>query len=410
MSYKHTRYASYIAYVTQAIVNNLAPLLFVTFQQAFEISLAKISLLIVVNFGTQIVTDIIAAKYIDRIGYRTGTVVAHIFCSFGLISMGILPYILPSPYLGLVLAMMLNAIGGGLIEVLISPVIESLPGEEKEAAMSLLHSFYCWGQVAVVLLSTLFFVTIGTNAWYILPALWSIIPIFNAILFSKVPLCKLVEEGQQTPMKQLASNHFFWMFILLMICAGASELTMSQWSSMFAETGLHVSKTLGDLLGPCAFAILMGLARVFYGIAGMKINLKKALLFSGILCVISYLVTVFSRNPMVALLGCAVCGLSVGLMWPGVFSLAAKYFKNGGTAMYAYLALAGDIGCVTGPSLVGFISTKVSVMEDTFFHRLFVNLNSIEIGLKSGLLIAIVFPLCLLIIVASLHKRTIKGI
>lgn len=405
MNYKHTKYASYIGYITQAIVNNLAPLLFVTFQEEFQISLANISLLIVINFGTQILTDILAARYIDRIGYRTGAVLAHAFSFVGLISMGVLPNILPSPYLGLVLATVVNAIGGGLIEVLISPIIESLPGDEKEASMSLLHSFYCWGQVSVVLLSTLFFVVIGANHWFYLPVIWSIIPLMNAFLFSKVPLCKLVEEEDVVPMRKLMKARLFWVFILLMVCAGASELAMSQWASMFAEKGLHVSKTMGDLLGPCAFAVLMGISRVFYGIKGTKINLKHALLISGGLCIISYMVTVFSKSPVLSLIGCAFTGLSVGLMWPGVFSLTAKYFKNGGTAMFAYLALAGDIGCVSGPSLVGLISSRVSTKDATIFHRIFHNLGPSEIGLKSGLMLAILFPLALCILLFFLHRQ-----
>lgn len=405
MNYKHTKYASYIGYITQAIVNNLVPLLFVTFQEEFNISLANISLLIVINFGTQILTDILAAKYIDHIGYRTGAVLAHFFCFVGLLSMGILPYILPNAYLGLVLAVVLNAIGGGLIEVLISPIIESLPGDEKEASMSLLHSFYCWGQVLVVLLSTLYFITIGTKHWAYLPAIWAVIPMINTFLFLKVPLCKLVEEHEQIPMKKLISTKIFWIFILLMVCAGASELAMSQWASMFAERGLKVSKTLGDLLGPCAFAVLMGISRVFYGIKGTKINLKNALFISGALCIISYIVTAFSKNPVISLIGCALTGLSVGLMWPGVFSLAAKYFKNGGTAMFAYLALAGDVGCVSGPSLVGFITSRVTVSEKTIFHRIFNNIGTSEIGLKSGLMLAILFPFTLCVLLVFLHKQ-----
>lgn len=405
MNYKHTKYASYIGYITQAIVNNLAPLLFVTFQEEFQISLANISLLIVINFGTQILTDILAARYIDRIGYRTGAVLAHAFSFVGLMTMGVLPNLLPSPYLGLVLATVVNAIGGGLIEVLISPIIESLPGDEKEASMSLLHSFYCWGQVSVVLLSTLFFVVIGANHWFYLPVIWSIIPLVNAFLFSKVPLCKLVEEEDVVPMRKLMKARIFWVFILLMVCAGASELAMSQWASMFAEKGLHVSKTMGDLLGPCAFAVLMGISRVFYGIKGTKINLKHALLISGGLCIISYMVTVFSKSPVLSLIGCAFTGLSVGLMWPGVFSLTAKYTKNGGTAMFAYLALAGDIGCVSGPSLVGLISSRVSTKDATIFHRIFHNLGPSEIGLKSGLMLAILFPLALCILLFFLHRQ-----
>lgn len=370
--YKSTLYASYIGYITQAIINNLSPLLFVTYQREFSISLKRISLLILINFGTQIITDLVAAKYVDKIGYRKAIILAHSLSVLGLIGLGTLPFLMSNPYAGLILATLLNAVGGGLIEVLISPIVEALPGDEKASAMSLLHSFYCWGQVGVVLLSTLYFSIVGMNNWKYLTILWAMIPFLNIFLFAKVPLCTLVEEEERLPLKQLFKVKIFWILFLLMICAGASELAMSQWSSLFAETGLNVSKQVGDLLGPCAFAVLMGLSRVFYGIRGSKIDLWKALIGSGILCIVSYAAAVFSPWPLLSLFGCALCGLSVGMMWPGTFSLASESYKNGGTAMFAVLALAGDIGCSAGPGLVG----------------LFTNL-------KTGLLMASIFPLLL---------------
>ncbi len=376
-TYKHTKYAAYIGYITQAIVNNLMPLLFVSFQRDFGISFDKISLLIVMNFGVQIVTDIVAAKFADRVGYRKLTVFAHVFAVCGLVMLSFLPFVV-NPFLGLCVCSGIMAVGGGLTDVVISPIVEALPGDEKVSAMGLLHSFYCWGQVGVVLFSTAFFTLAGVENWRILPILWAVVPLFNAFFFSKVPLRTLNEDGESVGLRKLFSVKIMWVLILLMLCAGASELAMSQWASYFAEEGLGVSKTFGDLLGPCAFAVLMGTARTIYGFWGEKINLKKSIGISGGLCVMSYLIVVFAENPIVSLLGCAVCGLSVGIMWPGTFSLASMNYPQGGTAMFAILALAGDVGCSCGPSVVGFVS-------------------GITGQIKSGILGAIVFPIGLIL-------------
>ncbi|MGH4052539.1 MAG: MFS transporter [Clostridium sp.] len=408
-NYKHTLYASYLGYITQAIINNLAPLLFLTFQNQFNISLESIGILISLNFTVQIITDLLSAKFVDKIGYRVSIVGAHILCSIGLISMGILPYIFSNAYVGLVIAVSINGVGGGLIEVLISPIVQSLPGEEKASAMSLLHSFYCWGQVIVVLLTTLYFYVVGTEKWLYLPMLWAIIPLFNMVLFLKVPLHTIEDDHALISFKKLFSTRIFLLFVMLMICAGASEQAMAQWVSLFAESGLKVSKTMGNLLGPCSFAMLMGTARVFYGIKGSKINMKKALVYSSILCVISYLLAVFSHIPLVSLIGCTLCGLSVGIMWPGVFSLCAEYYPRGGTAMFAILALAGDVGCTVGPGLVGFVSSRVEKATMTLSNDWFYSTSITEIGLKTGLLFTIIFPVIMVFSVMMLRRNNIQN-
>lgn len=405
LTYKHTLYASYLGYITQAIINNLAPLLFLIFQREFSISLKLIGLLISLNFGTQIVTDLMAAKLVDKIGYRICIITAHILCCVGLVFMGILPCVFSVPYIGLVIAVIINGIGGGLIEVLISPIVESLPSEEKSSAMSLLHSFYCWGQVGVVLLSTLYFKTIGTGYWYYLPGLWAFVPFFNIFLFIKVPMRTLFEDNPEGSSGNLFTAKIFWLFVLFMLCAGSSELAMSQWASLFAEAGLNVSKTVGNLLGPCAFALLMGIARLLFGFYGSKIKLENALILSSILCVASYLITVFSPIPFLSLAGCALCGFSVGIMWPGVFSLSAKHYPLGGTAMFALLALAGDIGCSTGPSIVGFISNAIEKSTLVFSLNWFPTANITEVGLKTGLLFVIVFPILMIVGVSALKRK-----
>lgn len=387
-NYQYTIYACYVGYIVQAIINNLPPLLFLTFQRDFQISMEQTGLLISINFGTQILVDLAAAKYVDRIGYRRAVVAAHVFSALGLVGLGVLPRILSNPYGGLILAMVCNAVGGGLIEVLISPIVEAAPASSaKETAMSLLHSFYCWGHVSVVILSTIGFRVFGMEHWYYLPILWSIIPLANIILFVQVPIRTLVDEDEQIPTGRLLTMGSFWLFFALMVCAGASEQGMSQWASLFAEEGLKQSKTMGDLLGPCMFAVLMGSSRAFYGKFGEKINLKGFMMGSAVLCVISYLLAVLMKNPVLALLGCGLCGLSVGIMWPGTFSLAAKGCPQGGTAMFALLALAGDVGCASGPGVVSLVSGYFS-----------------EYGIKAGLAAAILFP-CLMLALLGAQKK-----
>ncbi|MCD8067515.1 MAG: MFS transporter [Lachnospiraceae bacterium] len=380
-----TIYACYVGYIVQAIINNLPPLLFLTFQNSLGISIGLIGSLITINFGTQILVDFATAKYVDRIGYRPAIIAAHLFCTAGLLCMGTLPRFMENAYAGLVIAMVCNASGGGLIEVLVSPIVEAAPSSgAKETAMSLLHSFYCWGHVAVVVLSTIGFQVVGMERWYILPLLWSIVPFANLFFFSQVPIRTLVEESERLPGRKLFSTGAFWLFFALMLCAGASEQAMSQWASLFAEEGLGVSKTVGDLLGPCLFAVLMGSARMFYGKRGERMDLRRFMAASAVLCIVSYCMAVCLKNPCLALLGCGLCGFSVGIMWPGAFSLAAKGCPNGGTLMFGLLALAGDVGCAGGPSLVSAVSGALP-----------------EYGLRAGLLAAVCFPVFMLILLSA---------
>ena len=377
-NYNHTLYASYLGYVCQAIVNNLAPLLFLTLQRTYGISLGQITLLVTFNFGVQLLVDLASTLFVDRLGYRRCAVIAHVCCALGLAGLAVLPELLPHPYVGLLAAVCLYAVGGGLIEVLISPIVEACPTEKKDAAMSLLHSFYCWGCVLVIALSTAFLALLGSDSWRMLPLLWALVPAANAMLFSRVPVNSLTPEGGGMSVRELLRSSGFWLLALLMVCAGASELSMSQWASAFAEKGLGISKTLGDLAGPCFFAVLMGLARVLYAAFSDRISLLGFMRGSCVLCVASYLLAVFAPHPALALLGCGLCGLSVGILWPGIFSIAAGRMPAGGTALFALLALGGDLGCSSGPTLVGFVSERAGGV------------------LQAGLLAAILFPLVLL--------------
>lgn len=321
----------------------------------------KITLLITLNFIIQLCIDALSAKLIDKIGYRASAIIAHVCAGGGLILLSFLPELTPDPFVGILVSVFVYALGGGFIEVLISPIVEACPTENKEKAMSLLHSFYCWGHVGVVLVSTAFFALFGIEKWRILALLWAIIPVLNVFLFSVVPIYTLGgDEQKSTPLKKLFTSGTFWLFMLMMVCAGASEQAVSQWASAFAETGLNVSKTLGDLLGPMTFAFMMGLSRLIFGKFGEKMKLGAFMTVSTCLCLCSYLLISLVNNAAVGLVGCALCGFSVGIMWPGTYSKASKEMPWGGTSMFALLALAGDIGCTAGPTLAGFVSARAA--------------------------------------------------
>ena len=386
-NYNHTIYASYVGYVTQAIVNNFAPLLFLTFSRQFGLSLDKLALITTINFAVQLLVDLASARVVDRIGYRVCVVAAHVLSALGLIGLAALPRLLPDAYAGILVSVVLYAIGGGLIEVLISPIVESCPTERKEAAMSLLHSFYCWGHLGVILLSTLFFTLAGIERWPVLAVLWALVPVANCFYFARVPLYSLTGGQEPLSIGTLFRQKVFWLLMILMVCAGASEQGMSQWASAFAESALHLSKTVGDLAGPCLFALLMGTSRALYGKFSERLPLKKAMLGCAALCVGCYLLASLTQSPILGLVGCAVCGFSVGIFWPGTFSVAAAALPSAGTAMYAFMALAGDVGCSGGPTLVGFVA------------------NALGGDLKRGLLAAIVFPALILIGVPRLKEK-----
>ncbi len=386
-NYNKTITAGFMAYIVQSVVNNFVPLLFVVFNESFNIPLTKITFLVTINFSLQLIMDISSVFFIDRIGYRAAILIAHISAIAGLIALAILPNIMPNPYVGILIAVMLYAIGGGLIEVIVSPLIQACPFGNKEAAMSMLHSFYCWGSVGVVLISTIFFKLFGIESWPIMAIIWAILPIVNTILFSKVPIPNIIPEGESgMTIKELLSVKVFWVLMIMMVCAGASEQAVSQWASAFAEKGLGLTKTMGDLAGPMLYAVMMGISRTFYGKVGDRIDLDKIMLLGVIVCIASYICIAISPNPAVSLIACSISGLSVGLMWPGTFSKAANALPVGGTAMFALLALGGDIGCTSGPTLAGIVSGMMN--------------NNLKLGIAA----AIVFPIILLVCLLRINR------
>ncbi|MCI7398250.1 MAG: MFS transporter [Spirochaetia bacterium] len=372
-NYKKTLRTCYLGFITQAIAANFAPLLFLKLHNDYQIPLGMIALIPTAFFFTQLVVDIFCAKFVDRIGYRESIVASEIFSAIGLIGLAFLPNLLSSAYAGIMISVVLYAVGSGLIEVLCSPIVEACPFKNKEATMSLLHSFYCWGWVGVTLISTVLFNVIGIDNWPLVACFWAIVPLYNIYNFATCPIEHLVDEGKGMTILQLFRSPLFWVAVVLMVCSGASEISMAQWASAFVESALRFSKTVCDLAGPCLFGITMGICRVFYGKFGEKVDLSKFMIGSGLLCLICYLLASLSKNPVAALIGCIMCGFSVAIMWPGTLSISSKKIPAGGTAMFALLAMAGDLGGSIGPSSVGMISQKAgdNLQYGLFFGGIF---------------------------------------
>jgi MFS family permease len=389
--YQKTLIACYLGFITQAIAANFAPLLFLTFHRTYQISLGRIAFISTAFFFTQLLVDLFCAKYVDRIGYRRSVIASEVFSAAGLIGLAFLPSLLPDPYVGILISVIIYAMGSGLIEVLVSPIVEACPFDNKDSVMSLLHSFYCWGSVGVILLSTIFFAIFGIENWRILACIWALIPLYNTFNFISCPIESLTEEGEGLSIRQLCHIPIFWIALILMVCAGASEISMAQWASAYVESALGISKSIGDIIGPCLFAVMMGMSRSFYGKYGENIDLMKFMIGSGALCLVCYLLSALAPLPFLNLVGCAVCGFSVGIMWPGTISIASQKIPLGGTAMFALLAMAGDLGGSVGPGIVGFVTQ---------------NAND---NLKVGMLAGCVFPTVLVLSVLLLKRKRAEG-
>ena len=392
--YRRTLIACYLGFITQAICANFAPLLYVTFYKTYGISLSSLALISTVYFFTQLVTDYLCAKVVDRLGYRPCILASCVASGLGMIGLAVLPGLMPDPFAGILICVVLYAIGAGLIEVLVSPIVEACPFDNKDMVMSTLHSFYCWGSAAVILGSTLFFAIFGLSHWKILAVIWALVPLLNIINFAVCPIETLTEDGKGMTIGQLFKNKVFWLLLVLMVCAGASEIAMAQWASAFAESALGVSKTLGDIAGPAGFAITMALSRTLYGKFGEKVDLTVFMAGSGVLCLICYLLAGLSRVPMMGLIGCALCGFSVGIMWPGSISISSQIMPQGGTAMFAMLALGGDLGGTLGPSIIGNISQRFG--------------NDLHIGVLSAIGFPIVLVICVFMIRRGGLLRKVK--
>ena len=388
-NYRKTLLACYLGFITQAIAANFAPLLFLTFHKDYAIPLGRIALISMTLFVTQLVVDVFCAKFVDRIGYRKSIVASCLCSAMGLIGLAFLPDLMPDPFMGILISVMVYAVGSGLVEVLGSPIVEACPFDNKDSVMSLLHSFYCWGSVGVIVLSTAFFAVFGVAQWKWLACVWALIPLYNVYNFLTCPIERLVENGKGMRIGELLKTPLFWVCILLMVAAGASELSMAQWASAYAESAIGLTKTMGDLAGPCLFAVTMGLSRIIYGKYGERLNLMRFMLLSGCLCLVCYLLAAVSSSPIIGLIGCVACGFSVGIMWPGTISVSSSRLPSGGTALFALLAMAGDLGGALGPSLVGAMTQHAND------------------SLQRGMLVGCVFPV--LLIACLVVMRRMRG-
>ena len=387
-NYRKTLHACYLGFITQAIAANFAPLLFLQFHRVYAIPLGQIALIPAVFYITQLIVDVSSAKFADKIGYRVCAVASEAVSVIGLIGLAFLPELLPVPFAGILISVMIYAVGSGLIEVLVNPIVEACPFEHKESVMSLLHSFYCWGSVAVILGTTVFFRVFGIENWKWMACIWALIPLYNIYNFMVCPIELLVEDGKGMSIGKLFRTPVFLTGIVLMICAGAAEMSMAQWASAFCESALGISKSIGDLAGPCGFAVMMGLSRLIYGKTADRIPLTGYMTGSGILCLVCYILAGLTHDPLPGLIGCMFCGFSVGIMWPGTISLLSKALPAGGTAMFALLAMAGDTGGSIGPALIGMVSQQAN--DD----------------LHAGLFAGSVFPLVLIAAMLVFLGRT----
>ncbi len=390
LNFRHTKLACYIGSFSQAIVCNFMPLLFVIFNQDYKIALYLVTLLATVNFVMQFTMDFVSLFFIDRVSYRTTIITAHLLAGAGFLVLGLIVPNAEHIYAAIIFSVLLFSAGGGIFEVLISPIMEACPSDNKAASMSFLHSMYGFGCVAVIIITNVLLFVFGKENWYQIAIIWAVIPLLNALYFFFVPINKVVENNERMPMHKLIKRKSFLIFFLIMFCSGATEIAMSQWASAFAESSLGISKALGDILGPCIFALMLAFSRVLYSKLANRINLAKYLLFCGIATVFLYIFAAVLPFRFAAITACGLCGFTAGIMWPGTISLAAKTYPTGGAAMFGLFALAGDLGCTLGPTTVGMVSSAFGG------------------DLRTGLLISCVFPILLVGGVSLLMKRVKK--
>lgn len=394
--FRLTLMAARMGFFTQALVNNLAPVFFVLFRVLYGFSYLQVGILAALNFTLQLFADITSPNLISRFGYRKCAMTAQALCAVGLILMPGLCILTGGVYISFIIPVLIYSYGAGMIEVLASPIVEAIPDLPENTKMSMLHSFYSWGQMTCVALTTLALHFIGYERWFLIPVLWSAIPIFGIILFSRARLdmADMAEKESEKGGRLFCRS--FVLMLIIMTCAGASEIAMSEWSSLFAEEALGVSKVAGDLFGPCMFALFMGMGRMCHAKFGERLNLSRLIKACSLLCVICYVGAALLRPAAASLIFCALTGLSVSLMWPGALSLAAAR-NNGGARMYGLLAAFGDIGCIIGPVVTSSVSEFADGNERIRAIGAAYGLSADKTALRASLLAMALIPLVMLI-------------
>ena len=387
--YLPTKIASYVGFVVQAVINNFLPILFIVFQNVYGLSYEKLARIIVFNFATQIIVDMCVPKIISALGYRKCAVMCQGLAALGLMMLGILPNIMENTYFAIIMSVMVYAFGSGLMEVALSPLVEGLPSKNKRGSMAILHSFYCWGQAFTVIVTTALVLGFGFKNWTYVPLVWASIPFFNMFAFLKVPIIEPDKTEKRDGLLNLLRNDKFRLYMIMMLCAGAAEVAMAQWASLFAQNALGVSKVVGDLAGPCAFAVFMGTGRIWYALAAKKVSFKKTIIVMSIGACICYMMVAICNVAAVSLVFCAICGFTVSIAWPGIYSAGAVAFPKASAVMYSVFAMCGDTGCALGPWLIGIIADNL--------------------GLNIGFAAASIFPIGMILSAVLLLKKDCKS-
>ena len=403
-SYKSTIAACYIGSFVQAIIVNTTPILFIPLREQFGLTFQQMGLLVLINFISQVGCDILFSNAIDKYGFRRFVVAAHGLAVVGLVLFAASPLLFDRPFAGFVTATIIFSGSGGLLELLLSPIVNAIPTDEKAGAMSVLHSFYSWGQAAVILLTTVLLFVFGRAWWQWIILIWTLVPLFNFFFLMRVPFAPNVPEEQRQGMDKILLKPFFIAALATILCGAAAELCISQWASAYLEEAMRLPKVVGDVGGVCLFAVMMGVGRLFYGMYGKKINVSLMMLIGTVGAAACYITVALSGTAVLSLLACGLCGLCVSLLWPGTLVVASEHYPLAGAWMFAILA-AGDIGASAGPWLMGVVAEQAHRLP--FLSGLLTQgMSPDQLGLRAAMLVSALFPIIAFFCLRWMRKRT----
>lgn len=392
-SYQLTTISCFVGIFCQAVSSNITAILFIPLMTLYGLSYVHLGLLVGINFTTQVLVDIIASRLVDRYGFRVFVLPSDILAVIGLVLFGLTPVLFDNILTGLVFSTIIFSASCGLQEVMLSPIVNAIPHNDKGPAMALMHSFYAWGQVATIIITTLFLFFFGIENWQVIVFLWALVPLVNFFMFLAAPFPGVIHENQRMTMRDLILKPFYLVALLAIMGGAATELVMNQWSSTFSEKVLELPKVTGDILGMCGFAVFLGLGRVLYGRYGSKINMNNVLVGSAAAAVVCYIAVAISPLPAISLAACAVCGLAASLLWPGTLVITAEKYPLAGAWIFAILAAAGDIGAASGPFAAGVITDLTRQMPSILQFAASLQLLPDQFAIRIAILLSAIFPL-----------------
>lgn len=396
--YRLTTISCFVGIFAQAVIINLAALLFMPLMRLHGLTYVQLGTLVAVNFSVQVGSDLVFSGLIDRIGFRRLVLPACLVGSLGLFLFALAPVLLPGRvFAGLLAATAVYSAAGGLLEVLLSPIVNAIPNEEKGAAMSLLHSFYAWGQMATIILTTLFLFLVGERHWQWMVGFWALLPLANFLLFLKAPFPPSVPEEHRLNMGDLILKPFCLLAFAAIFFGASAEVLMNQWTSAFMERALLLPKLTGDLFGMCGFALMLGLGRAWHGKYGARFDISKALVAMSALAVLCYLVVALAPGSWPGLLACMVCGFATSLLWPGTLIVASERYPLAGAWMFALLAAAGDVGAGLGPWFTGWVVDHAIDTAAALRLEQWLGIGGEQAALRLGILAGTIAPLLALL-------------